>query len=316
LEGAKETAAKPHNNSARAQTELKARREERHRLETLVKKVEEINNQRQAALSYAKDLEEVRRAAEQARTELEKVRAKAGSTVQYDEEEYLGAKGAFEAAEKLCNVARLQLVKIEGEVKTSKALIARSEIDLERYDEKVAKLKEAKELLLLLEESDRLLTEFRKHVNGAIRPRLAELAGEFISDLTDGRYTAVELGQDFSPTVVEDGEAKAVISGGEEDILNLCMRLALSHMLAERSGHNFSLLIMDEVFGSLDEGRRMNLLALLEKLSRRFEQIVVIIHLDDIKEGVQRTYYVDFDEASGEAVIDGQEELEAGVANL
>src|SRR5438552_6046704 len=52
-----------------------------------------------------------------------------------------------------------------------------------------------------------------------------------------------------------DGIPKPVLSGGEEDLANLVLRLAISQMIAERAGQNFSLLILDEVFGSLDEAR-------------------------------------------------------------
>ena len=47
-----------------------------------------------------------------------------------------------------------------------------------------------------------------------------------------------------------------MISGGEEDIANLALRLAISQMIAERAGQPLSLLVLDEIFGSLDEDRR------------------------------------------------------------
>jgi branched-chain amino acid transport system ATP-binding protein len=59
------------------------------------------------------------------------------------------------------------------------------------------------------------------------------------------------------------------------------------------------LLMLDEVFGSLDEGRRTNVLGLLEKLNQRFEQILVITHLDDIKDGVQSLIEIEYDDATG-----------------
>jgi exonuclease SbcC len=219
------------------------------------------------------------------------------------EEEYLKEKGAHDAAQRLVEVARLQRVRLEGEVNTHAALVARSKVDIERFDDRQAELEKIRREVRVFDECDRIVTDFRKFVNASIRPRMAELASEYLTDLTDGRYSAVELGEDFTPTVVEDGEAKRVISGGEEDILNLCMRVALSHMLAERAGQNFSLLMLDEVFGSLDEGRRSNVLALLEKLRRRFEQIIIITHLDDIKDGVQHLIQVDYDEGEGSALV-------------
>ena len=44
-----------------------------------------------------------------------------------------------------------------------------------------------------------------------------------------------------------------MISGGEEDVANLALRLAISQMIAERAGQPLSLLVLDEIFGSLDE---------------------------------------------------------------
>jgi len=223
--------------------------------------------------------------------------------LKFNEEEYVGEKGGHDAAQRLLEVARLQRVRLEGEIQTHEALLARSKDELSKFDDRVVGLEKLRREARVFDECDRIVTDFRKFVNSSIRPRLAELASEYLTDLTDGRYSAVELEEDFTPTVIEDGEAKRVISGGEEDILNLCMRISLSHMLAERAGQNFSLLMLDEVFGSLDEGRRGNVLALLEKLRRRFEQIIIITHLDDIKDGVQHLIQVSYDEGLGSTEI-------------
>lgn len=219
--------------------------------------------------------------------------------IRFSEEEYAQVKSSHDVAHRVVEVARLQRLKIEGDVNMKLALVSRTKDEIKKFDDRQTELERLRKEVRLLDESDRILTEFRKHINSLIRPRLAELASEYLADLTDSRYTALELGDDFSPTVLEDGEPKPIISGGEQDILNLCMRLALSHMLAERAGQQFSLLILDEIFGSLDENRRGNVLSLLDKLRKRFEQILIITHLDDVKEGVQRLIQVEYDEATG-----------------
>ena len=81
---------------------------------------------------------------------------------------------------------------------------------------------------------------------------------------------------------------KPVISGGEEDLANLVLRLAISEMIAERAGQAFSLLILDEVFGSLDEARRHNVVDLLRRLQDRFEQVILITHIDSVRDGLDR----------------------------
>jgi exonuclease SbcC len=116
---------------------------------------------------------------------------------------------------------------------------------------------------------------------------------------------------------------KHVISGGEEDLANLVLRVAISQMIAERAGQPLSLLILDEVFGSLDESRRANVMDLLHHLRDRFEQIVVITHIESIAASglLNRRVSVAYDEEAGVSRIsDGgepapdPEQLEIGAA--
>ncbi|MFM1848001.1 MAG: hypothetical protein RL417_1475 [Pseudomonadota bacterium] len=274
-----------------ARSRLAALRAHRDRLLSLERAVEGVTRTEREIAEW----ENVRNGL---RTELEAVREEITRS-RFSEEGYNQERTKAEAAARLLEVARLQKVRLEGEVGTQRALRDRTAAELRTYDDKAAALVERRQLLALLDDGDQALTDFRKHLNASIRPRLAELASEFLAELTDGRYTTVEISADFSPTVLEDGEPKPIISGGEEDILNLCLRLALSNMLAERAGQAFSLLMLDEVFGSLDEGRRTNVLGLLEKLHQRFEQILIITHLDDIKDGVESLIEIAYDDATG-----------------
>jgi DNA repair exonuclease SbcCD ATPase subunit len=94
-----------------------------------------------------------------------------------------------------------------------------------------------------------------------------------------------------------------VLSGGEEDLANLVLRLAISQMIAERAGQNFSLLILDEVFGSLDEARRFNVVELLRGLHDRFEQVILITHIEPVREGLDRVISVSYDPDQGCSVV-------------
>ncbi len=149
---------------------------------------------------------------------------------------------------------------------------------------------------------DELDDEFgalRDELNDRLRPELSELASAFLESLTDGRYAALELDENYGVQVLEDGIPKSVLSGGEEDLCNLVLRLAISQMIAERAGQPFSLLILDEVFGSLDESRRDNVLALLRRLHDRFEQVIVITHIENVREGLDRVLSVSYDPEQG-----------------
>ena len=93
--------------------------------------------------------------------------------------------------------------------------------------------------------------------------------------------------------LLDDGEPKRVISGGEEDIANLALRLAISQMIAERAGQPLSLLILDEIFGSLDEEHRAAVVELLRSLADRFPQVILITHIDSVRDGFDRIVRVD-----------------------
>ena len=94
----------------------------------------------------------------------------------------------------------------------------------------------------LHEELDRAFNEMRAQLNAQLRPELSELATTFLRELMDSRTAEIELDEKYNITVLEDGIAKPVLSGGEEDLANLVLRLAVSQMIAERSGQAFSLL--------------------------------------------------------------------------
>ena len=157
--------------------------------------------------------------------------------------------------------------------------------------------------LALHQELDRALTDLRTDLNAALRPDLSELASGFLRDLTNGRYTDLELDEDYGATLLDDGDPKAVISGGEEDVANLALRLAISQMIAERAGQPLSLLILDEIFGSLDEDRRAAVVDLLRSLADRFPQVILITHVDSVREGFDRVVRVGFDLARGVATV-------------
>ncbi len=155
----------------------------------------------------------------------------------------------------------------------------------------------------LHDELHRAYSELRNELNYQLRPEISEIASELLKTITDARYTELELDDKYRIQVLEDGVPKPVISGGEEDVAHLVLRLAISQMIADRAGQAFSLLILDEVFGSLDDVRRQNVVALLRGLEDRFDQVIVITHIDAVRDGLDRVIQVTVDEASGAAKV-------------
>jgi exonuclease SbcC len=150
----------------------------------------------------------------------------------------------------------------------------------------------------------REMRALRQELNVAIGPDLAARASENLALLTNGRYLALELDRNFTPSVIEDGVAKPVISGGEEDVVALALRLALSELIQERQGQPMSLLILDEVFGSLDVERRQSVLDRLTALRGRFDQILVITHLEEVHQVADQTIHLRRDPATRSTVVE------------
>ncbi|HUQ20217.1 MAG TPA: SMC family ATPase [Gemmatimonadaceae bacterium] len=156
----------------------------------------------------------------------------------------------------------------------------------------------------LHDELDRAFNEMRAQLNAELRPELSELATGFLRELMDSRTAELEIDEKYNVVILEDGVAKPVLSGGEEDIANLVLRLAVSQMIAERSGQAFSLLILDEIFGHLDESRRFNVLDLLRALGDRFEQVILITHIEAVRDGLDNVIAVRYDAAAAASVVE------------
>ena len=111
-------------------------------------------------------------------------------------------------------------------------------------------------------------------------------------------------------TLLDGGEAKPVISGGEEDVANLALRLAISQMIADRAGQPLSLLVLDEIFGSLDEERRTAVVERLRSLADRFPQVILITHIESVRDGFDRVIRVDYDAERGASKVRDEPEGE------
>ncbi|MEW6085241.1 MAG: SMC family ATPase [Chloroflexota bacterium] len=73
-------------------------------------------------------------------------------------------------------------------------------------------------------------------------------------------------------------------SGGEAFRVNFAIRLALSEILAQRKGARLQTLVIDEGFGSQDTQGRQRLIEAINLVKNDFAKILVITHLDELKD--------------------------------
>jgi len=67
-------------------------------------------------------------------------------------------------------------------------------------------------------------------------------------------------------------------SGGERAIINFALRMSLSKLLSDISKNTFEFIVLDEIFGSLDEYHSDKLIKVINYLKNSFKQIFIISH--------------------------------------
>lgn len=127
-------------------------------------------------------------------------------------------------------------------------------------------------------------------------PELQDETNRILAKITDGRLTVEFLTQrdTKSGSTVETLDIKIsdgldtrkyeTYSGGEEFRINFAIRIALSKTLARRAGATVRMLVLDEGFGTLDEKGRERLAQVINAISDEFEKIIVITHIQDLKD--------------------------------
>jgi len=218
-------------------------------------------------------------------------------------ERHLAVLKRWEAASAELQAARERLARADGDVSGAQTVLENARREEAACRERQKLLEEKRVRHRHLEVLSQKFDELRSRLNSQIRPGLSERASQLITALTDGRYSQVDLDEEYTPRLFDDGEFKPVISGGEEDILHLSLRLAVSQMIAERAGLDLGLLVLDEVFGSLDEARRDSVIALLQNLKGAFPQILLITHIESIHDMVDRCLRVEYDAARQASVV-------------
>ena len=192
------------------------------------------------------------------------------------------------------NRLKLEYEKMEGENRLVVSNIKNLNdkiIELEKFKKQIKEEKNSVHYLGMLSE---IMSNFRTFLISRIRPTLSSYSSDFFERLTDGKYHEMELDENYELMVYDNNELYSIdrFSGGEEDLANLCLRLAISEVITERAGGAFNFIILDEIFGSQDNLRRQNIMKALNGLSSKFRQIFLITHVDDVKNDMENILYV------------------------
>jgi len=128
-------------------------------------------------------------------------------------------------------------------------------------------------------------------------PELEDEANNILARMTDGRMhlqfitqREAKSGQNLIETldirIADEIGAREyeLYSGGETFRINFAIRIALSKLLARRSGAKLQTLVIDEGFGTQDAQGRERLVEAINKIQHEFEKIIVITHIEELKD--------------------------------
>jgi exonuclease SbcC len=161
--------------------------------------------------------------------------------------------------------------------------------------------------VLCLERLVALLAAYKSQLAAEIRPALQTIASEALRHVSDGHHQALTLSEDYEVEVeCADGQIlkAASLSGGERTRLALCLRLALSRLVAERTGVPLRFLVLDESLSSSDPEHIERVLEVLDGLRPIFPQVFLISHVGELREADPIDYTVSFAGGTGESRVE------------
>ena len=276
------------------------KKREKARLDESRGRAAELERRLKTRPEVERALEEARGAGKEAAAREAEAREKLAA-LGFDEKAYEAAGERFTDIEERVAKLRDSREHLGGEWKDADHRIERVNAELARLESDRKLGNERASEAARMDEMDGLFTLFFRTLTSRARPMLEAEASALVRDLTDGRYERMEFDDNYRVKLLDRFDDSYVIdrfSGGEADVASLCARVALSKIIASRGGGTLGFLVLDEVFGSLDAGRRNNVLLALERLKRSFGQIFIISHVAEVQESalVDEVWMLDEDE--------------------
>lgn len=266
------------------QKELKTKYEYVLSLETMLKRVDSIKEELQTSIQNQDkyNLELLQKDLEFQAINYDEVKHQE-KIKQYDE-----VQAQKDNLTAVINELKVKIATIQGQIKTIQESLNNNEIQLSKVQTKKDDLNDYEKIKISL-------AEFKTKLNSKVAPRISDIASSMYAQITKGKYQHIEVSNDFDFYIYDEGKKYPIerFSGGEIDLANLVLRIAISKTLSELSGaSSVEFLAFDEVFGSQDENRRMEILEAFHTIKEQYRQIFLISHEMEIKEMFERVVEV------------------------
>lgn len=215
-------------------------------------------------------------------------RQQALQELSFDEKVYNDARQALADFTERYQAQSEQLRALE---RTGHELQTAQEKDTEkiRANEKIlAQISHKLEEIELLRKLAEMLGLFKTEILEKISPGITREASELFSRITKGKYEGLLVDENFDFSIADGGIFYPIsrFSGGEVDLANFCLRIAITKAIMDLSGggQRMEFLAFDEIFGSQDEDRRLEMMLALNYLQEQFRQIYIVSHIDSLKD--------------------------------
>ncbi|MDD5770247.1 MAG: SMC family ATPase [Candidatus Gracilibacteria bacterium] len=202
--------------------------------------------------------------------------------LEFDEEKYqklkeiyFGINSKIKSKSELIQIINKQKIEINFELQKLKNKQGEFREDKKNIDNLVLEID-------YLAIKKQIMSDYIIYLLEFLKPRIEDLASEYFSIITNYKYTSITLDEDYN--IMIDEKDLMLYSGGEIDLANLCLRLSLGQNLTSSKGNPINFLVLDEVLASQDKDRQQNILINLKKLESKFSQIILISHLEEIKD--------------------------------
>lgn len=240
-----------------------------------------------------KDLKEIRDEINFVNKEVQQCMAELNA-LDFDVRIYEEVEKEYEKIRNIFHIKREEFIRIEGKIDYVKKEIERLEKEIEEQKKQREEIKNLKKEIANLEmlAGDRdtgLLNNFKNYLISKIGPLLSYYASHFFAIFTDGKYKEIEIDENYNIWIYDRGEKFELerFSGGEKDLANLSLRLAISQLITQKADVSLNFIALDEIFGSQDRERRKNVLNALAELKNQFKQILLITHIEEIKDSME-----------------------------
>ena len=176
---------------------------------------------------------------------------------------------------------------IQNEVLQLETSLKSIQNELEIYQELSAAFGRNGIQALLIEQA---VPEIQNNANELIE-KLSENKMQILLNLTGGRLDR-QTGIPSEELEIKISDEMGIrnyetYSGGESFRIDFAIRIALSKLLASRSGAPLPILFIDEGFGSQDFRGQQTMIEAIQSIRNDFKKIIVITHVDSMKESFE-----------------------------